>query len=489
MESYFDRYVLLDLYEQMHSKHPDAAFKDKSIKAPYVLFEAVEDTIEYLFDDCVLMIEGVGIDAKGSRIIVTSTDGRHSAVFTVKAYDDGTSKLGVTYKDAARDRVGASFKKFEEAIDALSAAIVNYKTDQTLFEAQKQIGVTKHELKVPTKIQAQAAQETAAETKAEAKAKAATKSSSVKKRTNAEASADETKKAKTKTAKTKGEQGGKEVSPKSDYKAEEMANNGHKAEKEPQLVTVNGQKVTGAHAWASKYMAGTYFFVAKLDGVMLKPQKMKPEDVMAMSDKTITTEQLMTRYYPNVMAKKLAPEDFKLPQTIEGRDGTVHTIERFNPYKEQNIDHPDYGSWKFYARIDGRHMSVIGSKDMMSAWFNRTATPAEIVRNEFGAALRIPDAYERFKLPEGVQDSDVKVHKIDGDNRYHVSVTLGDGLTTPAKPITYSEAGALFDKEGATVTKSQLAAKYLMTEMKALIDRRNALGEKAENTQSSKMKL
>lgn len=459
---------------------------EKSREATHIMLGTMQDAIVYSSAPGTLRVDAVGPDAKGSRIIVSSSDGRHSAIFTVTAYNDGTSKLGVTYKDAVRDRVGVSFKKFEESIDALSTAIVKNKMDQTLLDAQQQIGVTSHELEASTKPQHQAAQETVTETNAEAKV--ATKSSSPKKTPKAEAPADEAKKEKTKTAKTKGGQKGKKVFPNADEKKAETAKNGKKAEKKPQLVTVNGQEVTGAHAYASKYKEGLFFYVATLDGVMLKPQRMKPEDVMAMSNKTVTTEQMMTKYYPEVMAKKVEAEQVKLPQTVEGRDGRIHTIERFNPYKEQNVDHPDYGSWKFYARIDGRNMSVIGSKDMMSAWFNHTATPAEIVRQEFGPELRIPNAYERFKLPKGVKPSDVKVHKVDGDNRYHVSVTLGDDLQTPAKPITYSEAGALFDKKGATVTKSQLAAKYLMSEMKALVERRNALGENVEEKQSSKMK-
>ena len=68
--------------------------------------------------------------------------------------------------------------------------------------------------------------------------------------------------------------------------------------REPQMVTVNGDKVTHGHAYQSKTNPEDWYFTAKINGEQLKPQKMDPADLAAYQKKEMTVPQLMERYYP-----------------------------------------------------------------------------------------------------------------------------------------------------------------------------------------------
>lgn len=88
--------------------------------------------------------------------------------------------------------------------------------------------------------------------------------------------------------------------PKAEAKTEAKAEKSEQQERkprEPQMVTVNGEKVTHGHAYQSKTNPEDWYFTAKLDGQQLKPQKMDPADLAAYQKKELTVPQLMERYY------------------------------------------------------------------------------------------------------------------------------------------------------------------------------------------------
>lgn len=55
--------------------------------------------------------------------------------------------------------------------------------------------------------------------------------------------------------------------------------------REPQMVTVNGDKVTHGHAYQSNVNPQDWYFTARINGEQLKPQKMAPADVAAYDKK------------------------------------------------------------------------------------------------------------------------------------------------------------------------------------------------------------
>ena len=117
--------------------------------------------------------------------------------------------------------------------------------------------------------------------------------------------------------------------------------------REPQMVTVNGDKVTHGHAFQGKD-SQDWYFTAKLNGEQLKPQKMDPADLAAYQKKEMTVPQLMERYYPTKLMEKVPDIAFKTPNVITGPEGNM-TIDKFNVYKEKDETRADYGKYKFYT--------------------------------------------------------------------------------------------------------------------------------------------
>ena len=68
--------------------------------------------------------------------------------------------------------------------------------------------------------------------------------------------------------------------------------------REPQMMTVNGEKVSHGHAFQSNQDPNKWYFTARLDGQQLRPQLMKPEDVAAYQKREIGVEALMQTIIP-----------------------------------------------------------------------------------------------------------------------------------------------------------------------------------------------
>ena len=96
--------------------------------------------------------------------------------------------------------------------------------------------------------------------------------------------------------------------------------------REPQMITVNGGKVTYAHAFPSKDKPEDWYYTARLDGIQLHPIKMSKEDVTAYQNKETSVEIRMEKYYPTKVAKQVTPEQFKADRQLS--DG--RTIDKMN---------------------------------------------------------------------------------------------------------------------------------------------------------------
>ena len=233
--------------------------------------------------------------------------------------------------------------------------------------------------------------------------------------------------------------------------------------REPQMVTVNGQKVSHAHAFQSNVNPETWYFTAKLDGLQLRPMRMHAEDLAAYQKKEISVEQLMQTYYPSKLAPKVSREEYAAQHYLS--DGRA--IEKMNVYKEHDEKREGYGRYKLYAVVGDQKMSTTMSYADLNAFFDRTITPAKLVEKNFGEQLHLKSHYEQFKLPEGVQVKDVLVAKDRKTGLWNISVDLGDRGKTDKKPLTYDDGFSLFNTK--TATREQLAAKYLTPEIKGLM--------------------
>ena len=251
--------------------------------------------------------------------------------------------------------------------------------------------------------------------------------------------------------------------------------------REPQMVTANGEKVTHGHAYQSTTNPADWYFTAKIDGQQLKPQKMDAADLAAYQNKEMTVPQLMERYYPTKLMPKVSEEAFRMPMEIAGPDGSI-TVNKFNVYKEKDEQRPDFGKYKFYVQVGDTNMSAVASRQDLNAYFDRVATPNQLIEKNFGERLHLKSAYEKYQLPEGVDPKGVRVAKDRNDNKWKVSVDLGEKGQTSRHEISFDDGYSLFKTK--TATREQIAAKYLNTEITGMLAANTA---KVEKTASMKM--
>lgn len=218
-----------------------------------------------------------------------------------------------------------------------------------------------------------------------------------------------------------------------------------------------------------------------MDGKQLKPQRMDAADLAAFQKKEMTVPQLMERYYPTKLLPKVPEESFRMPQSIAGPEGRI-TVEKFNVYKEKDEQRPDYGKYKFYAQVGDTKMSAVASRQDLNAYFDRVMTPEKLVERNFGERLHLKSAYEKYQLPEGVDSKGVRVAKDRSDNKWKVSVDIGDKGKTSRHEISFDDCYSLFKTK--TATREQIAAKYLNTEITGLLSAQTA---KLDKTASLKM--
>lgn len=246
--------------------------------------------------------------------------------------------------------------------------------------------------------------------------------------------------------------------------------------REPQMVTAAGEKVTHGHAYQSKANPEEWYFTAKMDGVQLKPQRMDAADLAAYQKKEMTVPQLMERYYPTKLMPKVSEESFKMPKSIAGPEGNI-SVEKFNVYKEKDEQRADYGKYKFYAQIGDTKMSAVASRQNLNAYFDRVMTPTQLVEKNFGERLHLKSAYEKYRLPEGIDPKGVRVAKDRGDNKWKVSVDMGDKGRTTKHEISFDDGYSLF--KAKTATREQIAAKYLNTEISGMLAAKSVKMEKS----------
>ena len=237
-----------------------------------------------------------------------------------------------------------------------------------------------------------------------------------------------------------------------------------KKHREPQMVTVNGQKVTHGHAFQSTINPDIWFFTAKLDGVQLRPMPMSAEDTAAYQQRNISVEQLMQNYYPTKLLPKVSKEEYAAGNVLS--DG--RTVDKLNVYKEHDETRNDYGRYKLYAVVGEQRMTQVMTTADLNAFFDRTVTPAQLVERNFGEKLHLASAYAQYQLPEGVDVKDIRIAKEKSSNAWHISVNMGEQGRTPKKPLTFDDGYSYFTAK--TASREQLAAKYLLPEIKELMN-------------------
>lgn len=272
----------------------------------------------------------------------------------------------------------------------------------------------------------------------------------------------------------------KSVSEKAETKAQEKKEEGETVEKsasakqehqprEPQMVTVNGDKVSHAHAFQSKVNPADWFYVAQLNGKQLNPMKMDAADIAAYQKREAKVEDMMQKYYPTKLAPKVSAEEYKAANILS--DGRV--IDKMTVYKEKDEQRADYGKYKLYAQVGDQRMSVPMTKADQSAFFDRVTTPAALVEKNFGERLHLASAYAIYQLPANIKVEDIRMAKDNMDGKWKISAAVGENGRTDKKAISFDDGFSLF--QAKTVTREQLAAKYLSDDIKVLSGQKQAI--------------
>ena len=257
--------------------------------------------------------------------------------------------------------------------------------------------------------------------------------------------------------------------------ADKKEQQAEKTPREPQLVTVNGEKVTHAHAFQSNKSEDTWYLTAKLDGKQLRPMKMHTDDVAAYQKKESSIEQLMKTYYPSKMEPKVSKEQYLADNKLS--DGRV--IDKMNVYKEKDETKQDAGKYKLYAVVGDQKMSTVLSFKDLNSFFDRVTTPAQLVEKNFGEKLHLASAYAKYQLPEGVKSENIRIAKDKQTDKWTISADLGPKGKTEKKPLSYDDGYSFFTAK--TATREQLAGKYLASDIKSL------MAPKQEKSVSMKM--
>lgn len=265
---------------------------------------------------------------------------------------------------------------------------------------------------------------------------------------------------------------GKEVNtPKDALDGKQEMEQQEKQPRPPQMVTVNGGKVSHAHAFQSNTHPENWYFVAQIDGKQLHPMKMEAADVEAYQKKETTVEALMQRYYPTKLAKQVSVEEYKAANRLS--DG--RTIDKMTVYKENDEQRADYGKYKLYAQVGDQRMSRVMSVADQNAFFDRVTTPALLVERNFGEHLHLASAYAAYQLPADIKVSDIRVAKDNQDGKWKISAAVGDGGRTEKKALSFDDGYSLF--QSRTATREQLAAKYLGEDIRMMASRKQGVSQ------------
>lgn len=317
-------------------------------------------------------------------------------------------------------------------------------------------------------VQSSNVQQTNSADMKEQKTKTKEKKSEVKTENKAEVKTD----AKTAKAESKEQKQDAKTETKQETKTEQAGTKQKQHEpRPPQLVTVNGEKVTHGHAFQSTKNPDEWYFTARLDGKQLPPMRMDAKDVEAYQAKTSTIEGLMQRYYPTKMEQKVSPEEYKADNKLsDGRE-----VSKMFVYKENDAQRQDFGKYKLYAEVDGQKMSAVMSHRDQSAYFDRVTTPAKLVESNFGEKLHLASAYQHYKMPEGVEVKDIRVAKDGQDGKWKISAAVDDNGRTEKKTLSYDDGFSLFQSK--TATREQLAAKYLMPDIMRIASQKQEVSQ------------
>ncbi len=194
-----------------------------------------------------------------------------------------------------------------------------------------------------------------------------------------------------------------ETTPKEKKSESQSATQGEAAERkprEPQMVTVNGDKVTHGHATRARPTRRT-----GISRQNQRPTVEAAEDGSGRPRRLSAERTHGAAAHGTLLSHQTHAEGARCLLSggeCAARPRGQPTIDKFNVYKETDETRADYGKYKFYAQVGDKKMSTTASREDLNAYFDRVATPGQLVERNFGDRLHLQSHYEQFRLPEGI---------------------------------------------------------------------------------------
>lgn len=263
---------------------------------------------------------------------------------------------------------------------------------------------------------------------------------------------------------------------KQDAKKEETV----KQPREPQMVTVNGDKVSNGHVYNLKDDPEKWFFVARLNNKNLIPIQISPQEASNfIENKNI--EEMMQKCYPTKLMPKVPADAYKFPQFIETAEKNLE-VSKFYVFKGEDPTKESYGKLMFCTKIGDKNMVSLAGPDDLNAYFDRVKTPTQIIEKLFGERLNLASHYANFQLPNGVNGDNIRIFADKDDPKKTIVSVNINGVGKKAKPISNSDSYSYYRVK--TATKEQIAAKYLGSDIEKMLAK--GQGQKMEKTNALK---
>lgn len=222
--------------------------------------------------------------------------------------------------------------------------------------------------------------------------------------------------------------------------------------REPQMVTVNGEKISHGHAFQSNKNPENWFYSVSIDGTCQVPKLMTAEDIKAWKNHSLSVEDAMKHYYPTKLMKKVTPEEYKVDNKLS--DGRY--IDKFVVYREHNENSQNYGKYMMYTQVGNRKITKPMSYEDTCAYFDQVTTQAKLVEKNFGEELNLASAYKKYQIPKEAGVENIYIGK-NMEGVYAISASGSFGHTDK-RILDRNDVYSFFHSK--TATKEQLAAKY-----------------------------
>lgn len=148
--------------------------------------------------------------------------------------------------------------------------------------------------------------------------------------------------------------------------------------------TVNGDMVSDAKI---EKISGEWIFNVKINNRQFLERVEKNDLKEARKTLKENPLELVNRYFPKEVMKKIAAEEFMLPRLIDVGTGKKEILHRFNIDTVMDQNSPYYGEKIISIRIGNKNIDMTASQEDISDYYNRLISVNDLVSKNIGNRL------------------------------------------------------------------------------------------------------